>query len=493
MTSPTLLSKPVLLRDSLYINGNWLRPPGCSDLPVHNPVDGSLIVTLPQGGRDEAVAAINAAAAAFSGWSAKPARERARLLRRWHDLVVENADDLARILTLEQGKPLPEARGEILYGAAFFEWYAEEAKRVYGETIPAPDADQRLMVLRQPIGVCAAITPWNFPMAMIPRKAAPALAAGCTMVLKPASATPLSALALAGLAEEAGIPPGVFNVVPGGAGSVGDELATNPIVRKLTFTGSTEVGRQLMAKASGTIKKLSLELGGNAPLIVFDDADLETAVAGAVASKFRNMGQTCVCANRIYVQDGIYDSFVERFAQVVSRFKVGDGLEDGVQQGPLIDEAAVGKTEEHLKDAVRLGARIVTGGSRHELGGTFFQPTIIADARADMLIAREETFGPLAPVFRFSTEKEVIQLANATEFGLAAYFFTRDNARIWRVSEALEFGVIGINTGITSYEGAPFGGLKSSGIGREGSRLGIEEFLEVKYLCVAAVNQHSQE
>lgn len=482
-----LLSDPALLRAGLYINGQWAQPADCGDLPVHNPATGALLVTLPQGGRREALAAIEAADGAFPAWAGRTAKERARLLRRWHDLVVENADDLARILTLEQGKPLDEARGEILYGAAFFEWYAEEAKRVYGETIPAPNADQRMLVLRQPIGVCAAITPWNFPMAMIPRKAAPALAAGCTMVLKPASATPLSALALAELADRAGIPPGVFNVIPGKAGTVGDELVTNPRVRKVTFTGSTEVGRQLMAKASGTIKKLSLELGGNAPLLIFDDADLETAVTGAVASKFRNMGQTCVCANRIYVQDGIYDAFVARFAEVVRQLKVGDGLDEGVQQGPLIDEAAVRKTEEHIKDAIGLGARVVTGGTRHPLGGTFFEPTIISDARAEMLVAREETFGPLAPVFRFATEEEAIRAANDTEFGLAAYFFTRDNGRIWRVGEALEFGVIGINTGITSYEGAPFGGLKASGLGREGSHLGMDEFLEVKYLCVASI------
>lgn len=477
-----------LLRDTLYIDGEWTRPARCGDLEVRNPVNGALIATLPQAGHQEAVAAINAAAEALPQWSRKTAKERARLLRRWHDLVLENVDDLARILTTEQGKPLPEARGEILYGAAFFEWYAEEAKRIYGELIPAPSADQRLMVLRQPIGVCAAITPWNFPMAMIPRKAAPALAAGCTMVLKPASATPLSALALAALADRAGIPPGVFNVVPGKASAVGEELVTSPIVRKVTFTGSTETGRELMAKASGTIKKLSLELGGNAPLLVFDDADLETAVAGALASKFRNMGQTCVCANRIYVQDGIYEDFIARFAEVVSALKVGDGLEEGVQQGPLIDEAAVAKTEEHLEDAVGLGARIVTGGGRHALGGTFFRPTVVADARPEMLVAREETFGPLAPVFRFDSEEQAVQLANDTEFGLAAYFFSRDNARIWRVGEALEFGVIGVNTGTTSYEGAPFGGFKASGIGREGSHLGIDEFLEVKYLCVAGVS-----
>lgn len=482
------LSDPALLRDALYINGQWSRPPGSGKLDVYNPSTGDRLASLPQAGRAEATEAIQAAHLALPAWSARPAKERARLLRGWHDLVVSHADDLARILTAEQGKPLAEARAEILYGAAFFEWFAEEAKRVYGETIPAANVDQRLMVLRQPVGVCAAITPWNFPMAMIPRKAAPALAAGCTMILKPASATPLSALALAELAHRAGIPAGVFNVVPGKASEVGDELVTSSKVRKVTFTGSTEVGRELMAKAAGTIKKLSLELGGNAPLLVFDDADLDTAVAGAIASKFRNMGQTCVCANRIYAQDGIYDKFVAAFAKAVEKLRVGDGFEEGVEQGPLIDDAAVAKTEEHLRDALSLGARIVTGGSRHALGGTFFEPTIVADAKPEMLVAREETFGPLAPVFRFRSEAEAIQLANDTEFGLAAYFFTRDNARIWRVGEALEFGVIGINTGVTSYEGAPFGGLKASGLGREGSHLGIDEFLEVKYLCVAGIS-----
>lgn len=481
------LADASLLRDALYIDGQWVKPADAAAMEVHNPANGRRIATLPRAVRQQAVEAIEAADRALPAWAARPARERAVLLRRWHDLTIENVDDLARILTAEQGKPLDEARGEIRYGAGFFEWFAEEAKRVYGETIPAASKDQRLLVLRQPIGVCAAITPWNFPMAMIPRKAAPALAAGCTMVLKPASATPLSALALAELADRAGIPPGVFNVVPGDAGTVGDELVTSERVRKVTFTGSTEVGRELMAKAAGTIKKLSLELGGNAPLLVFDDADLETAVTGALASKFRNMGQTCVCANRIYVQSGIYDAFVAAFAQAVEQLRIGDGFDEGVDQGPLIDEAAVKKTEAHLADAVEHGARIVTGGARHSLGGTFFQPTVVADATAGMRVAREETFGPLAPVFRFASEDEAIRLANDTEFGLAAYLFTRDNARVWRVGEALEFGVVGVNTGITSYEGAPFGGLKASGLGREGSHLGIDEFLEVKYLCIAGV------
>ncbi len=483
------LADSALLRDALYIAGEWRRPTGRDELPVRNPSTGELVACLPQGRREDAVAAIDAAEEALADWSRRTAKERSILLRRWHDLVIDNVDDLARILTAEQGKPIAEARGEILFGAAFFEWFAEEAKRVYGETIPAPKADQRLLVLKQPIGVCAAITPWNFPMAMIPRKAAPALAAGCTMVLKPASATPLSALALAELADRAGIPAGVFSVVPGAASAVGDELVTNRKVRKVTFTGSTEVGSQLMAKAAGSIKKVSLELGGNAPLLVFDDADLDTAVAGAMASKFRNMGQTCVCANRIYAQSGIYDEFVAALAAAAGALRVGDGFDEGVEQGPLIDEAAVRKTEEHLHDAVSLGARVVVGGSRHRLGGTFFEPTVIADVAAGMKIAREETFGPLAPVFRFATEKEAIELANETEFGLAAYFFSRDNARIWRVSEGLEFGIVGVNTGIFSYEGAPFGGWKASGIGREGSHFGIDEFLEIKYVCVAELDR----
>lgn len=481
------LADPRLLRDTPYIGGKWVSPNGADSLPVTNPSSNELIATLPQADRAEAVAALEAADAAFPAWAALPAKARSGKLRRWFDLIVDNADDLAAILTAEQGKPLPEAKGEILYGAAFFEWYAEEAKRVYGETIPAPNNDQRLVVLRQPIGVCSAITPWNFPMAMIPRKAAPALAAGCTMVLKPASATPLSALALAELADRAGIPPGVFSVIPGRASTVGEELVTSPLVRKVTFTGSTSVGRELMAKAAGTIKKVSLELGGNAPVLVFDDADVDIAVAGAIASKFRNMGQTCVCANRIYAQSGIYDEFVKRFASAVSELRVGDGFEEGVMQGPLIDEAAVAKTEEHLEDAVAGGAKVVAGGNRHALGGTFFEPTVVAGATPEMLVAREETFGPLAPVFRFDSEAEAIRMANDTEYGLAAYFFTRDNGRIWRVGEALDFGCIGINTGIFSYEGAPFGGHKASGIGREGSHFGIDEFLEVKYLCMADI------
>ena len=482
------LSNSELIRGQLFVDGKWSEASGGATIEVKNPATGDPVQAVAAASREDARRAIDAAETAFPAWAARTARERSSILRRWHDLIVANADDLAKILTAEQGKPLAEARGEILYGAAFYEWYAEEAKRIYGETIPAPNADQRILVLRQPIGVCAAITPWNFPMAMIPRKAAPALAAGCTMVLKPASATPLSALALAKLADEAGVPPGVFSVVPGGGSTVGDELVTNPKVRKVTFTGSTEVGRELMAKAAPTIKKLSLELGGNAPLLVFDDADIPVAVSGAIASKFRNMGQTCVCANRIYAQAGIYDAFVSALAEAVAALRVGDGFEPDTEQGPLIDEFAVKKVEEHIDDAVTHGGRIVTGGARHELGGTYFQPTVISGASAEMKVAHEETFGPLAPVFRFETEEEAIRVANDTEYGLAAYLFSRDNAKIWRVSEALEYGIVAVNTGIFSFEGAPFGGVKHSGLGREGSHLGIDEFVEVKYVCLGGIN-----
>ncbi|MEO1201168.1 MAG: NAD-dependent succinate-semialdehyde dehydrogenase [Pseudomonadota bacterium] len=482
------LADPTLLCDGLYIDGQWLHPDGADVLEVTNPSTGATVARVPQATREDTVRAIEAADAAQRDWAALPAKQRAKIIRGWYDLIVANVDDLAKILTAEQGKPLAEARGEILYGAAFFEWFAEEGKRVYGETIPSQSPDQRLMVLKQPIGVCAAITPWNFPMAMIPRKAAPALAAGCTMVLKPAPQTPLSALALAELADRAGVPKGVFSVVSGPAEEIGGELLSNPIVRKITFTGSTAVGRLLMQQASQTVKKVSLELGGNAPVLVFDDADVDVAVSGTIASKFRNMGQTCVCANRIYAQAGIYGEFVTRLAEAVSGLKVGDGFEDGVQQGPLIDDAALAKTEAHLADAVANGASVLAGGKRHALGGTFFEPTVVSGATGDMLVAREETFGPLAPVFRFDTEEEAIRLANATEYGLAAYFFTRDNARIWRVGEALEYGCVGVNTGIFSYEGAPFGGWKESGIGREGSHHGIDEFLELKYLCIAEIN-----
>jgi len=478
-----------LFRGDLFVEGAWVASADGARLEVVDPADGLPLGSVASATRDDVRRAIDAAASALPAWSALSAKERSAILRRWFDLMVESADDLAVILTAEQGKPLAEAKGEILYGAAFVDWYAEEAKRVYGETIPANTAGRRMLVLKQPIGVCAAITPWNFPMAMITRKAGPALAAGCTMVLKPASATPFSALALAELAQRAGVPPGVFAVVPGSSSVVGDELATNPTVRKLTFTGSTEVGRELMAKCAGTIKKVSLELGGNAPLLVFDDADLDAAVDGAIASKFRNTGQTCVCANRLLVQDGIHDAFVERLSEAVRALSVGNGFEDGVEQGPLIDDDAVAKVEEHIADALAQGAAVAAGGARHELGGTFFEPTVITGATAGMRVAREETFGPLAPVFRFGDEAEAVELANATEFGLAAYLFTRDVGRVWRVGEALEFGIVGVNTGVFSYEGAPFGGVKQSGIGREGSRHGIDEFLELKYLCLDGIDR----
>jgi succinate-semialdehyde dehydrogenase/glutarate-semialdehyde dehydrogenase len=483
------LRDPELFRDDLFVDGAWVASSDGARLEVVDPADGVPLGSVASATRDDVRRAIDAAASALPAWSALSAKERSAILRRWFDLMVESADDLAVILTAEQGKPLAEAKGEILSGAAFVDGYAEEAKRIYGETIPANTTSRRMLVLKQPIGVCAAITPWNFPMAMITRKAGPALAAGCTMVLKPASATPFSALALAELARRAGVPPGVFAVIPGASSVVGDELARNATVRKLTFTGSTEVGRELMAKCAGTIKKVSLELGGNAPLLVFDDADLDAAVDGAIASKFRNTGQTCVCANRLLVQDGIHDAFVERLSEAVRALNVGNGFEDGVEQGPLIDDHAVAKVEEHIADALAQGAAVAAGGARHELGGTFFEPTVITGATPGMRVAHEETFGPLAPVFRFGDEAEAIELANATEFGLAAYLFTRDVGRVWRVGEALEFGIVGVNTGVFSYEGAPFGGVKQSGIGREGSRHGIDEFLELKYLCLDGIDR----
>ncbi len=481
------LKDPTLLKQALYLNGEWIDRTDAGFIEVVNPSSGAVIGKVPKASRTMTAAAITKAHEALPAWSARPAAERSQIIKRWFDLIVAHVDDLARILTAEQGKPLAEARGEILYGAAFFEWYAEDAKRLHGEVLQAPTAGRRMLVLRQPIGVCAAITPWNFPMAMIPRKAAPALAAGCTMVLKPASATPFSALALAELAHRAGLPAGVFSVLTGAASEVGDELATHPLVRKLTFTGSTEVGRSLMQKASGTIKKVAMELGGNAPLIVFDDADIDVAVAGTIASKFRNMGQTCVCANRIYVQAGIHDSYVEALTRAVNALKVGDGFGQDVTQGPLIDDDAVAKVEEHVADALAQGAKIATGGKRHALGRSFYEPTVLTGVTQSMKVAIEETFGPVAPIFRFDTEEEAVTAANNTEFGLAAYFFTRDNARVWRVSEALESGIVGVNTGATSFEGAPFGGVKASGVGREGSMHGIEEFTELKYVCIAEV------
>ncbi|MCA1938034.1 MAG: NAD-dependent succinate-semialdehyde dehydrogenase, partial [Dechloromonas sp.] len=427
--------------------------------------------------------AIAAADAALPAWRALTARRRAQLLQAWNKLILDHADDLATLITAEGGKPLAEAKGEAIYGASFVEWFAEEAKRTYGESIPSPASNTRLLVVKQPVGVCAAITPWNFPLAMITRKVAPALAAGCTVVVKPAESTPLTALALAVLAEQAGFPAGVFNVVTGNPAAIGNELCASPIVRKLSFTGSTAVGRLLMAQCAPTIKKLSLELGGNAPFIVFDDADVDAAVDGAIAAKYRNTGQTCVCANRFLVQSGIYEEFARKLAERSRTLKVGAGTESGVTQGPLINAAGLAKVEAHVADALAKGARVLCGGARHERGGNFFQPTVLADVSRDMLVAREETFGPLAPLFRFETEEEAVAMANDTEFGLAAYFFTRDIGRSWRVGEALEYGMVGVNTGMISNEVAPFGGIKQSGIGREGSRYGIEEYLEVKYLC----------
>ena len=480
------LRDPKLLQTRAFIDGAWVD--AATTFPVHDPATGELLAQVSELGVAETRHAIEAANAAWPAWRMQTAKQRATILRRWFDLIIANADDLALLMTCEQGKPLAEAKGEIVYGASFVEWFAEEGKRIYGDVIPSPAADRRLVVLKQPIGVCAAITPWNFPSAMITRKVAPALAAGCTVVVKPAEQTPLSALALAELAQRAGFPPGVFNIVTGSAAAapvIGGELTSNPIVRKLSFTGSTEIGRLLMAQCAPTVKKVSLELGGNAPFIVFDDADLDAAVEGAMTSKYRNAGQTCVCANRLLVQDGIYDTFAARLAAKVGELKVGAGIEAEVNQGPLIDEAALAKVEAMVADAQAKGARLLTGGSRHERGGTFFQPTVLADVTADMRCAREEIFGPVAPLFRFKDEVEAIALANATEYGLAGYFYARDLGRVWRVAEALEYGIVGVNTGIISNEVAPFGGVKQSGIGREGSRYGIEDYLEIKYVCMA--------
>jgi succinate-semialdehyde dehydrogenase/glutarate-semialdehyde dehydrogenase len=473
-----------LLRDRLLIAGTWVGGSAGDVDAVRDPATGEEIAHVARGTRDDARTAIAAADEALADWAATPAKARSAVLRAWHDLIVANVDDLAALLTAEQGKPLAEARGEILYGATFVEWYAEEAKRAYGEVVPSPAEHRRLLTLRRPVGVCAAITPWNFPMAMIARKAAPALAAGCTMVIKPAPATPLSALAMGELALRAGVPAGVLSVVCGPAEEVGGELAESPLVRKITFTGSTPVGKLLMTQAAGTVKRVSLELGGNAPFIVFDDADLDAAVSGAIASKFRNAGQTCVCANRILVQDGVHDAFVERLAAATAALRVGNGFEEGVEQGPLIDERALAKVLDHIDDAVARGGTVIVGGRRHDLGGTFFEPTVLTGVEPGMRIAVEETFGPVAPVFRFATERDAIALANATESGLAAYFYTRDLGRAWRVAEGLEFGVVGLNTGVISYEGAPFGGVKQSGLGREGSRHGLDDYLEITYFCI---------
>ncbi|MBU3731747.1 MAG: NAD-dependent succinate-semialdehyde dehydrogenase [Beijerinckiaceae bacterium] len=479
------LNDPTLLRPQCLIGGEWSGSPVD---PVENPATGEIIASVPRFGALEAEKAVAAAHAAFGPWAKKTAKERSAILRKWFDLIIAAKDDIATIMTSEQGKPLAEAKGEVDYAASFIEYYAEEAKRIYGETLPSHRADARLIVLKQPIGVCAAITPWNFPAAMITRKVAPAIAVGCTAVIKPAPETPLTALALGVLAERAGIPAGVLNIITGDAPAIGGVWTSDPRVRFVGFTGSTEVGKILMRQAASTVKKVGLELGGNAPFMVFDDADLDAAVEGAILSKYRNMGQTCVCANRIYAQDGIYDAFVEKLAKRVMDLKVGNGMEVGVQQGPLINMEAVEKVESHVKDAVAKGGKIVVGGNRHALGRTFFEPTVIANVTTKMLVAKEETFGPLAPVFRFKDEADVIAQANDTQYGLAAYFYARDLGRVFRVAEALEYGMVGINTGAISTELAPFGGMKESGLGREGSRHGVEEFVEIKYLCLAGLD-----
>ena len=483
------LRDPKLFREQCYIDGQWVGADAKKTLAVINPANGQALGTVPDLGAAETRRAIQAAERAWPAWRAKTAKERAVILRKWFDLMMASQDDLAQLLTAEQGKPLAEARGEIAYGASFIEWFAEEGKRAYGDTIPSPWTDKRVLVIKQPIGVAALITPWNFPNAMITRKAGPALAAGCTVVIKPAGQTPYSALALAELGERAGIPKGVLNIITGDSKAIGAELCANPVVRKLSFTGSTETGRVLMRQCADTIKKLSLELGGNAPFIVFDDADLDAAVEGSIASKYRNAGQTCVCANRIYVQDGVYDAFAARLAEKVKGFKVGPGTEPGVVIGPLIDQQGLEKVEKHVADALGKGARAIVGGKRHERGGLFFQPTVLANVTPDMLVSREETFGPVAPLIRFKTEAEVIRLANDTEFGLSGYFYSRDVGRIFRVAEEMETGIVGANVGIISTEVAPFGGVKQSGLGREGSKYGLEEFLEVKYILLGGIDK----
>ncbi len=481
------LSDMKLFRQAAYIDGGWVEARAGSAIDVDNPATGDVIGIVPKLGAAETRTAVTAAARAFPAWRSTTAKERAAFMRRWFDLMMANQEDLARLMTIEQGKPLGESRGEVAYAASFLEWFGEEAKRVYGDTIPSPTRDKRIVVIKQPVGVVACITPWNFPLAMITRKAGPAIAAGCTVVLKPASQTPFSALALAELAERAGLPKGVLNIVTGPAEAIGGELTSNPDVRKLSFTGSTAIGKLLMAQCATTVKKISLELGGNAPFIVFDDADLDAAVEGAIASKYRNTGQTCVCANRIYVQDTVYDAFAQKLSAAVGKLKPAPGFEDGATQGPLIDDRAVAKVEEHIADALAKGAKVVTGGKRHALGGRFFQPTVMTGVNSSMLVAQEETFGPVAPLFRFNTEDEVITQANDTPFGLAAYFYGRDIGRVWRVAEALETGMVGVNTGIISTEVAPFGGVKESGLGREGSKYGLEEFLEIKYVCLGGI------
>jgi succinate-semialdehyde dehydrogenase/glutarate-semialdehyde dehydrogenase len=483
------LKDPTLLRAQAFVNGEWVNAANHATHDVLNPATREKLGTVPDMGAAETRRAIEAAAAAFPAWAAKTAKDRGVILRRWFDLLMANQDDLAVIMTAEQGKPLAESKGEIAYAASFIDWFAEEGKRLYGDVIPTHQSDKRLLVLRQPIGVVAAVTPWNFPAAMITRKAGPALAAGCTFVCKPASQTPFSALAMAELGRRAGIPAGVLNIVTGTASAaIGGEMTSNPIVRKITFTGSTGVGKKLMEQSAGTLKKLSLELGGNAPFIVFEDADLDAAVAGAITSKYRNTGQTCVCANRFLVQNSVYEAFTSKLVDAVSQLRVGDGLKGVTEQGPLIDAKALAKVEEHIADAVAKGAQIAHGGKRHALGGTFFQPTIVTDVTNAMLMAREETFGPVAPLFRFDTEAQAIKMANDTEFGLASYFYTRDLARSWRVAEALEYGIVGLNTGLISTEVAPFGGIKESGFGREGSKYGILDYTELKYLCVGGLS-----
>ena len=481
------LKDPSLLREQCYLAGEWTPARSGATVTVTNPATGAIIGTVPNMGTQEVRHAIDTAVAAWPAWRALLARERSVMLERWHALMLEHADDLATIMTAEQGKPTAEAKGEVLYAASFIKWFAEEGKRVYGDVIPSPGQHQQLVVVKEPVGVCAAITPWNFPAAMITRKAGPALAAGCPMIVKPASETPFTALALAVLAERADIPRGVFSVITGGSREIGAELTANPLVRKLSFTGSTEVGRVLMAQCAPTIKKVSLELGGNAPFIVFADADLDAAVQGALTAKFRNNGQTCVCANRFYVHDAVYDAFAAKLTDAVAALRVGHGTAEGVQLGPLIDGRAVDKVESHIDDALKSGARVLTGGRRHALGGTFFEPTVLADVSPGSLVAKEETFGPLAPLFRFDSEKQVIALANDTEFGLASYFYSRDIGRVWRVGAALEYGMVGINTGLISNEVAPFGGVKQSGLGREGSHYGIDDYLVIKYMCMGGL------
>lgn len=488
MTTQSLkLKDPKLLRTQCFVDGEWVDADNGATITVNNPATGEVVGTVPQMATTEARRAIESADVALATWRTTLAKERGRLLRKWFDLIIENADDLASIMTSEQGKPLAEAKSEVISGAAFIEWFAEEARRTYGETIPTPASDRRIVVIKQPIGVCVAITPWNFPNTIITRKAGAALAAGCTMVVRPASSTPFSALALAELAQRAGIPKGVFSVITGEPRQIGAEFTSNPAVRKLSFTGSTQVGRALMQQCSGTIKKLALELGGNAPFIVFEDADVDAAVAGAMGSKFRNAGQACVGTNRFYLHDSVYDEFVAKFLAEVAKLKVGNGEDPGVTFGPVHDMGGILKTEEHLADALEKGAKLLAGGKRHALGGTFFEPTVIGDANNSMRVAREETFGPLASIFRFKDEGELIKAANDTEFGLASYFYSRDVGRIWRVAEALETGMVGVNIGLMANEAVPFGGIKESGVGREGSHYGIDDYLEVKYICMAGV------